>query len=321
MAWCLLMVATCLAILMADDLSWGQDEFEGLRTERRDEVIVRYPEGSFAAARQVMNVCVGTRRYLAPLFGVEDDFPITVLWLDRQWWPKATRMEFSFPSNSSRGEVLPAVDVDHPTGLAKLTGLLDLAAAPGEITGPFRRLLGLYREASDEAINGVLEYSPDFYLRYVINFILPHEICHAMNNAARTPRQPWWIHEFQAQMAAVITCRELGFEHDAQLFELYYRLMYLGGLERVEETDVLTAGQKGASMGIVNYAWYHGALMQMFHEIEQRSDEGFGERLLALCRDRASGRPEVNNAEFIALMSGAAGQDLSGYMAERWALR
>jgi len=321
MFWYLAMLAACLAIMMANDLTWGEDEFEGLREERRDDIIVRYPEGSFAAARQVMNVCVGTRRYLAPLFGLEDDFPITVLWLNREWWPKATRMEYSFPTNSSGGEVLPAVDVEHPTGLAKLTGLLDLAAAPEEMVATFKGLLGLYPEASDEAVIAVLDYSPDFYLRYVINFILPHEICHAMNNAAETPRQPWWIHEFQAQMAAVITCRELGFEADARLFELYYRLMYLGGLERVEETDVFTAGQKGGSMGIVNYAWYHGALVQMHHEIEERSDEGFGERLLALCRDRASGRPEVSNADFIALMSEAAGQDLAGYMAEHWGLK
>lgn len=321
MGWTLLLAVGCIAMLRADDLSWGEDEFEGLRTDRRDEVVVRYPAGSFSAARQVMNVCVGARRYLAPLFGVPEDFPITVLWLNRQWWPKASRLEFSFPSNTARGEVLPAVDVEHPTGLARLTELLDLGAAPEEMVAELKKLLGLYPEATDEAILSVLRYSPDFYLRYVIHFILPHEICHAMNNAAQTPREPWWIHEFQAQMAAVITCRELGFEDDARLFELYYRLMYLGGLERVAEKDVYRAGQQGTSMGIVNYAWYHGALLQMLQEIEQRSDEGFGERLLTLCRDRARGRREVSNAEFIGLMSAAAGQDLSEYMAERWGLR
>ena len=317
----LLLAAMGALIVMTDTLAWGEDEFEGLRAAERDNITVRYPDGSFGAARQVMNVTIRTRAYLAPLFGVPEDFPITVLWMNQQWWPKATRMEYGFPSNSSRGEVLPAVDVDRPIGLVKLTGLLDLEAAPEEVAGPFKGLLGLYREATPEAVKGVLEYSPDFYLRYVINFILPHEICHAMNNAAKTPREPWWIHEFQAQMAAVITCRELGFEHDAKLFELYYRLMYLGGLERVEETDVYAAGQKGPSMGIVTYAWYHGALVQMLHEIEERCGEGFGERLLQVCRDRAANHQQMSNADFIALMSEAAGQDLSGYMAERWNLR
>ncbi|MCD6360254.1 MAG: hypothetical protein J7M38_05255 [Armatimonadetes bacterium] len=305
---------------MTEDLCWGEDEFEGLRTERRGDIVVRYPASSFSAARQVMNLCVRTRAYLAPLFGLEDEFPITVLWLDREWWPRATDMEYSFPANTSHGEVLPAVDVEHPEGLARIAGLLDLESAPADEVRLLKRLVGLYPEASDEALMGVLQYSPDFYLRFVIHFILPHEICHAMNNAAGTPREPWWIHEFQAQMAAILTCRELGFEADARLFELYYRLMYLGGLERVGETDVYAAGQKGPAMGIVNYAWYHGALVQMHHEIEEQSDELFGERLLRLCRDRATGRREVSNAEFTALMSEAAEADLSDYMVRRWGI-
>jgi len=59
----------------------------------------------------------------------------------------------------------------------------------------------------------------------------------------------------------------------------------------------------------------------MFHEIEERTDEGFGERLLEACRDKAAGRPQVTNAEFIALMSEAAGTDLAAWMAERWNLK
>lgn len=320
MTWQVGLIVGCAALLAMAAVA-QDDPLAGLETLARDGITVRFPAGSEDAAERVAEVCAGTRAYLAPLFGLQEDFPLTVLWVERERWPRVTRLEFGFPSNSGRGEVLPAVDRDRPDGLAKLTWLLDLDAAPPEMAGEFRELLGLYPDTPAAAVNAVIEQSVEFNRRYVINFILPHEICHAMNNAAQTPREPWWIHEFQAQGAAIMTCRELGLEGDARLFELYYRLMYLGGRERVEVTDVLACSQQSTGMGIVNYAWYHGALVEIFHEIEERSDEGFGERLLALARDRATGRQQVTGAEFIALMSAAAGEDLSGWLAERWGLR
>lgn len=321
MSWASPLVLACAALAVASLSAWGDDEAPGLYALDRDNVAVRFAAGSHGAAQQVLRMALGTREYLAPLFGQAEDFPIRVLWLPSDRWKEFTSLEYGFPSNSSRGEVLPAADLERPTGLAKLTELLDLEAAPAEMSQRFKVLLGLYADAPPEAVKAVIEDSTDFSVRYVANFILPHEICHALNNAAKTPREPWWTHEFQAQMAAIITCRALGLEADAELFELYYRLMYLGGRERVEETDVYRCGQLGGRMGIVNYAWYHGALVEMLHEIEGRSDEGFGERLLEVCRDRAAGKQQVTNAEFIALMSDAAGEDLSGWMADRWDLK
>ena len=163
---------------------------------------------------------------LAPLYGLSPEQPMAVLWLPRQHWAEHTSLPYGFPSNSAEGEILAAADIDHPEELSRLVNLLSLAEMAPEGLSQFAQLLGLPATASPDDVEAHLRSSTTFYQDFYIDFILPHEIAHAFNNAAGTARRPNWLHEWQAQIAAILVCRARGLRREEGLFTAYYRMMY-----------------------------------------------------------------------------------------------
>jgi hypothetical protein len=244
-----------------------------------------------------------------------------VLWLPQEHWAGHTSLPYGFPSNSGGGETLPAVDIDHPVELARLVNLLSLEDLDREQLAHVAHLLGLPATASPDRVDRHLRSSQAFYLDFCIDFILPHEIAHALNNAANTARQPGWLHEWQAQIAAILVCRRRGQERQAELFTRYYRMMYQHGQAKVPHRtlpECIAAGY--TAMGIENYAYFHGLLVEMHWQLEDAYGVRFGERLLRVLRQHTKGRPAISDAEVVGLCSEAAGAGLAPWFSERWGI-
>jgi hypothetical protein len=279
-----------------------------IHVEQSRPVVPRIAEAARAAAD-----------YLAPLYGLPPDQPVTVLWLPEEHWTGYTSLPYGFPSNSGGKEILPAVDVDPPTELARLANLLSLEDMDADELARFAKLLGLPATASASDVDRHLRSSEAFYLDFCIDFILPHEIAHAFNNAANTARRPNWLHEWQAQIAAILVCRQRGQERQERLFRRYYRMMYEQGRSKVQHQTLPECIEAGyTAMGIENYAYFHGLLVEMYCQLEDRYGRGFGERLLRVLLERTKGRPEISDEEVITLCSEAAGTDLAPWFRERW---
>jgi DnaJ-domain-containing protein 1 len=283
-------------------------------------VTVIHVEQSRPVVPRIVEAARAAAEYLAPLYGLPPDQPVTVLWLPQEHWASHTSLPYGFPSNSGGREVLPAVDIDSPVELARLANLLSLEdLGPNELAR-FAQLLELPAASAGE-VDRHLRSSEAFYLDFCIDFILPHEVAHALNNAAGTARQPTWLHEWQAQIAAILVCRHRNQQRQEELFTRYYRLMYEHGQRKVQNRtlpDCIAAGY--TAMGIENYAYFHGLLLEMYCQLEGKHGAGFGERLLGVLLRRTKGRPEISDADVIALCSEAAGTDLAPWFRQRWGM-
>jgi len=95
--------------------------------------------------------------------------------------------------------------------------------------------------------------------------------------------------------------------------------MYQQGQTKVQHRTLPECIEAGyTAMGIENYAYFHGLLVEMYCQLEEQHGHGFGERLLKVLLARTQGRPEISDAETIALCSEAAGADLAPWFRERW---
>jgi len=282
-------------------------------------VTVLHVEQSRPLAPRIVEASRASAEFLGPRYGLPPDHPVTVLWLPEANWAEHTSLPYGFPSNSGGREVLAAADVDHPEELARLVNLLSLDQMPPEELSALARLLELPATSSPGGVERHLRSSEAFYLDFSIDFILPHEIAHALNNAAGTARKPNWLHEWQAQIAAILVCRHRGHERQEQLFTQYYRLMYQQGRDKVQHRtlpECISAGY--AAMGIENYAYFHGLLVEMYCQLEAKCGRDYGERLLRVLLERTKGRPEISEAEVVELCSEAAGEDLTAWFHDRW---
>lgn len=315
-------LAWVLAASLSPRIGFSQEEkTPEMIPTTRDNVTVVCPAASERLREHIMAVCADTRKCLAPLYGLAPDHPVKANWIPRSRYAEFTRTEYGFPSNSKNGEILPAADLDLPTSLAKIVDILDLPAERAEDMARFKKLAGLPEGATTDDVLRFLRTSKEFYCRYCINFILPHEIAHDFNIAARTPVRPKWLHEWQAQFAAVLACRAAGRDDDADLFVLYYRMIYRGGKAKVAHKTMAECNELGAKMGVENYAWFHGGLIEMFCQLESAHGPQLGPKVLDGIRRTAQGKQEITNPEIIGIVSRAAGVDLTDWFEKTWGIK
>ena len=72
------------------------------------------------------------------------------------------------------------------------------------------------------------------------------------------------------------------------------------------------------AMGIENYAYFHGLLVEMYCQLEDEHGLDFGERFLQVLLDRTRGKPEITGGDVIELCSAAAETDLSSWFRDNW---
>jgi hypothetical protein len=282
-------------------------------------VTVVHMEQSRPLVDRIVEAARASAEYLGPRYGLPPDHPVTVMWLPREHWSDHTSLPYGFPSNSGGREILAAADVDHPAELARLVNLLSLADLDSQELARVAELVELPATSSAAEVEDHLRLSEAFYLDFYIDFILPHEIAHAFNNAAGTARQPTWLHEWQAQIAAILVCRHRGQNRQEELFTRYYRMMYRQGQAKVEHRTLPECIRAGyTAMGIENYAYFHGLLVAMYGQLEEEHGRDFGERLLQVLLEDTKGRPEITDVEAIELCSLAAGEDLTAWFRDRW---
>lgn len=256
--------------------------------------------------------------YLAPLFDVPSDSTWTCLWLPKAAYPRFTSAEYGFPSNSDRGEILPAADVDLPVALTHLTPILGLESCSDNELRRWRTLLKLPKECTVKEIETHLNTSKDFYVQFCADFILPHELMHQVNNRSRLPKRCPLLHETLGQWAAIEIARHAGRKQDAELFSLYYRQLYRGGLTRVAHPELGLINKEYTNVGVQNYAWFHGAILEMLADLEHQFGRGCFEKVVLQLRKGHTGKDDLTCTEFLHAIGAALGKDLSGYFASRW---
>ena len=109
---------------------------------------------------------------------------------------------------------------------------------------------------------------------------------------------------------------------DADLFSLYYKMIYRGGMEKVQYKTITECYDLGPKkLGVQNYAWYHGALIEMFSQLESVHGLDFGPKILRELKKSADGKKEISNADLIAILGRAAGAKLNDYFNNEWGIK
>lgn len=67
-----------------------------------------------------------------------------------------------------------------------------------------------------------------------------------------------------------------------------------------------------------NYAWFHGALVEMAVQLEERFGLEYGPRVLDALRQRMADRDYLGDEDVVAVFSAAAGEDLVPWFWEKW---
>ena len=83
---------------------------------------------------------------------------------------------------------------------------------------------------------------------------------------------------------------------------------------------VAECNERGTKMGVQNYAWFHGALIEMFCQLELKHGREFGSKVLAELKKNDTGKKEIPNEEIIAIISRAAGTDLGNWFEKNWGI-
>jgi hypothetical protein len=144
--------------------------------------------------------------------------------------------------------------------------------------------------------------SQEFYTPFLIDFVLPHEIMHTLCNQVGILRQPVWPYEGLAQWSSDHFLHKQGRENERRFYFLLYRMWYLAGVDDPKNENLVKFG---------NYAWFHGALLTLFKQIENECGDGFFPGLIRLAESKHPGKEGLKNAEWLGLFSQVAGKDLA----------
>jgi hypothetical protein len=226
--------------------------------------------------------------------------------------------------------ILPAVNIDLPETLVGIIEpLLDMKELPEnelcKLSGSRSnrakpQLLGLTQGTTKDDLRKYLS-SVDFYVDFLVEIVHPHEIMHDFcyefsipDNYGRDGRKAWWVFEGLAQWSVLWIQRQLGNEQWAGIHELLYRWMYRTGRKQPGNVSPIQ---------YENYAWFHGALLEMFCQLEEQFGRDYGPAVLSLLLEKIQGcgfdmsfgllnpADYLNDGEVVNIFSRVAGQDLS----------
>ena len=289
-------------------------------------VIVQYSGDSRELAEELCRLALQSHAVLCELFDVPSEVRLHIYWADRMDWETipACRHKGSYGMPHMRcGEdhthyvILPAANIDVPQRLMEtVRPVLDPAVlTPLEREEMGQLLACLPGIASGTRLEEALA-SPAFYTGYLTRLILVHEIMHDFcyeygipENYGRQGRQAWWVFEGLAQWSVLWVQRRLDNDELARLHERLYRWMYRVGADDAGNVNPLD---------YANYAWFHGALVEMAVQLEEHFGQGYGPRVLDALRQRMADREYLGDADVVAVFSATAGEDLIPWFGERW---
>ena len=158
--------------------------------------------------------------------------------------------------------------------------------------------------------------SPEFYVDFLIEIVHIHEMTHDFcyefripENHGRHGRKAWWLFEGLAQWSVLWVQRRLSNDKWADIHELLYRWMYRTG--RKQQGNI-------SPIQYENYAWFHGALVEMFCQLEERFGKDYGLAMLSSILEEMQDRDYLEDREIVTIFSSAAGQDLSQWFRTQW---
>ena len=286
---------------------------------------VYYSGHSREIAERLMTITEKSYPVFKDLFYADHDLRLDIFWADREDWDKIPlcryKGNYGMP-HMAKGKdhthvvILPAANVDMPERVVRLIDpLLDMKELPDGESRKLARWLGFTQETTVENLRQYLS-SSSFYVDFLVEIVHTHEIMHDFcfefgipENYGRDKRQAWWVFEGLAQWSVLWVQRRLGNERWAGMHELLYRWMYRTGRE-----------QQGNASPIQyrNYAWFHGALVELFCQMEEQFGRDYGPAVLRGLLKEMQGRDYFDDQEVVKIFSSEASQNLSQWFKEQW---
>ncbi|MFC1713969.1 hypothetical protein ACFL6S_09880 [Candidatus Poribacteria bacterium] len=262
------------------------------------------------------------------LFHADRDLGLEIYWADSADWSNIPlcrhKGSYGMP-HMAKGEdhihavILPAANVDMPERLVRIIEpLLDLQ----EISEGDLRMLAEWLDLTHgKTSEEIREYfsSSEFYVDFLVEIVHIHEIMHDFcyefgipENYGRDDRKAWWVFEGLAQWSVLWVQRHLENERWVGIHELLYRWMYRTG--RKQQGNI-------SPVRYENYAWFHGALIEMSCQLEERLGQNYGPSVLRLLLERMQDHDYLNDKEVVNIFGSVAGQDLSQWFSVHWQIR
>ena len=296
---------------------------------------VHYSGNSEKIAERLMTITKQSYPIFKDLFRAEHDLGLEIFWADSEDWDKIPlcryKGNYGMPhmtkgKGHTHAVILPAANIDMPDRIVRLIEpLLDVEELPEGDLRNLMKWLGLGQGATGEDLKKYLP-SSEFYVDFLIEIVHIHEMMHDFcfefgipENYGRDGRKAWWVFEGLAQWSVLWVQRRLGNERWAGIHELLYRWMYRTGRK-----------QRGnlSPIQYENYAWFHGALLEMFCQLEEQFGREYGPAVLRLLLEKmqktthdfvlAQGRDYLSDGEVVDIFSSVAGQDLSQWFKVKW---
>jgi len=279
-------------------------------------------------AEELLVTAEKSYRIFKRMMDTHQDFRIEIYWANRNDWstiPQCRyKQSYGMPHMTRGGDhthyvILPAANIDMPDRLTEIMDpMIDTAYLDERDTSILaNHLLGnSYPDRND--LRKYLS-SSRFYIDYLINIVSIHEIMHNFcfesglgENYGRDGRKAWWVFEGMAQWSVLMVQRELGNRKWADIHELLYRWIYRSGHKKEGNESLVEYG---------NYAWFHGSLVEMFSQLEEKYGGDFGHRVFESLLHNLQGRDYLSDRDAVRVFSKAAGEDLSGFFGKRWGIR
>jgi hypothetical protein len=290
-----------------------------MRERTLGQITLVYSAESEPLAEQILPYAAKCSQHREKLFRPPAPIPQKAFWLAKADW-RGKPATYGFPYASGKDAYLAAADVDMPTQLALIADAMDIEKGGADVERIAARL-GLPKGSTPADVHRRLKESKEFFVVLTAWYILPHELTHGYCNALRHPAQPRWFYEGLAQWAAYCVQQELRSPDEADLIYEYYQLLWTRGAPHLRVTDFAKADRLGAAgLDTPNYAWYHGGLLRLFHDLEEMKGERLLPDLVRRVGDRCGGRSTVSDQEMIRVFSEVMGRDLGPWFAERWGL-
>lgn len=275
-------------------------------------------------AQQILEVTQRSYPIFIELFDAKQDLRLDIFWVDRRDWsqiPQCRNKDYGMP-HMTKGEnhkhyiILPAANIDEPVQLIRIIKpLLDIKKLSKDETCQLTNLLSTVEGTSISNLDQYLS-SKEFYIHFLIEIVLLHEIMHDFcfefgipENYGKNGQKAWWLFEGLAQWSVLWVHRRLGNDHWVGLHELLYRWMYRTGQ---------TYRGNISPINYSNYAWFHGILIEMFCQLENEFGNDYGPAILKILLKKMNSNDFLSNQEIIATFSCVANQDLSTWFKSNW---
>ena len=284
-----------------------------METLNAQNITVTFPRGSEAEAKRILECARKAQETFLPLFSTAKKLDLTVHWRTKEEWLRLQpKSKYGMPTAiGPDGVLLPATNVDSPDALVEIIKPLTHPEKlpPAEL----QDFMKLAPKGPFTDVKAFEEYlgSAEFYTPFLIDFVLPHEIMHTLCNQVGILRQPVWPYEGLAQWSSDYFLHKQGREGERRFYFLLYRMWYLAGVDDPRNENLVKFG---------NYAWFHGALLTLFKQIEEECGDGFFPSLIKLAEERHPTKAGLKNADWLGLFNQAAGKDLGDRFKGKWAI-